>query len=103
MAAPIVIYGRRECHLCDVAKEAVAPIARARGLEVETIDVDTSRELAERFGLEVPVVFVHGRKAFKYRVDVKKLEALLDRTVVPAPDDPPEVPPSPVRGGGWTS
>jgi len=102
MAAPIVIYSRRECHLCDVAKDVVAPVARARGVEVETIDVDSSRELADRYGLEVPVVFVHGRKAFKYRVDAKKLEALLDRAIVPSPDDPPEVPPAPARGGGFS-
>lgn len=103
MASPIVIYSRRECHLCEVAKAVVAPVARARGVEVETVDVDSSRELADLYGNEVPVVFVNGRKAFKYRVDAKKLEALLDRTVVPAPDDPPDVPPPPARGEGGFS
>ena len=75
----IRIYSRRECHLCDDAKAVVAPIAEARGLSVETVDVDSSAELAARYGLEVPVVFVDGRKAFKFRVDVAKLEKLLDR------------------------
>lgn len=96
---PIVIYSRRECHLCDVAKELVMPVASRRGIPVQTIDVDSDDELRAKYGLEVPVVFVNGRKAFKYRVDAKKLEALLDRTIVPAPDDPPEVPPPPPRGG----
>jgi glutaredoxin len=79
MGAPIVIYSRRECHLCDVAKAVVAPIAARRGLSVETFDVDGDPKLKELYGLEVPVVFVNGRKAFKYRVETAKLEALLDR------------------------
>lgn len=79
MSAPIVIYSRRDCHLCDEAKAAVAPLARSRGLEVETVDVDGDPSLVERYGLEVPVVFVYGRKAFKYRVDTAKLASLLDR------------------------
>lgn len=82
MAAPIVIYTRRECGLCDEAKEAILPIARRRNLGVELVDVDRDPELRERYGLEVPVVMVHGRKAFKYRVDPAKLESLLDRREV---------------------
>ena len=79
MAAPIVIYTRRECGLCDEAKDAVLPIARRRNLGVDLVDVDLDPALAERYGLEVPVVMIKGRKAFKYRVDTDKLEALLDR------------------------
>lgn len=75
----IRIYSRQQCHLCDDAKAVVAPIAKARGLTVETVDVDGSEELKALYGLEVPVVFVDGRKAFKFRVDAKKLEKLLDR------------------------
>lgn len=76
---PIVIYGRRECCLCDEAKAAIEPIASQRGIAIETVDVDTSPELQKAYGLEVPVVFVKGRKAFKLRVDPKRLEELLDR------------------------
>lgn len=77
--APIVIYTRRECGLCHEAAEAIAPIANRRGLAVELVDIDTDEELARLYGEEVPVVFVNGRKAFKYRVDVAKLETLLER------------------------
>ena len=74
-----MIYTRRECGLCDEAKEAIAPVARRRGLDVQLIDVDGDPKLAELYGMEVPVVMVNGRKAFKFRVDPKQLEALLDR------------------------
>lgn len=77
--AGIVIYSRVECHLCDEAKAAIEPIAARRGIPIEVVDVDTSQELKDLYGLEVPVVFVNGRKAFKYRVDTRRLEELLDR------------------------
>lgn len=76
---PIVIYSRKQCHLCDEAKAAIAPAAARRGLAIEVVDVDSDPSLAAKYGLEVPVVFVNGRKAFKYRVDVAKLESLLER------------------------
>lgn len=79
MTAPIVIYTRRECGLCDEAKDAVAPIAKRRGIAVELVDVDRDAELVRLYGDEVPVVFVNGRKAFKYRVDAVKLDELLER------------------------
>ena len=77
--APIVIYTRRECGLCHEATDAIAPIAKRRGVSVELVDVDRDAELVRLYGNEVPVVFVNGRKAFKFRVDVAKLESLLER------------------------
>lgn len=76
---PIVIYTRRDCGLCHEAADVIAPVARRRGIPVELVDVDRDAELVRLYGEEVPVVFVNGRKAFKYRVDVAKLEALLER------------------------
>ena len=58
----------------------IAPIARQRGIPVELVDVDRDAELVRLYGNEVPVVFVNGRKAFKYRVDPAKLDALLERS-----------------------
>jgi hypothetical protein len=58
-------------------KAVIAEVARRIPLAIETIDVDPSAELCEKFGGEVPVLFVDGRKAFKYRVGVKELERYL--------------------------
>jgi glutaredoxin len=79
MSAAIVIYTRRECGLCHEAADLVAPIARRRGVAVELVDIDRDAELVRLYGDEVPVVFVNGRKAFKYHVDPAKLVDLLER------------------------
>jgi alkyl hydroperoxide reductase subunit AhpF len=55
-------------------KAAVREVAGGISLCVEEIDVDFTDELRERYGSEVPVLFINGRKAFKYRVTVEELK-----------------------------
>jgi hypothetical protein len=50
-------------------------------LDLEEINVDGSAELREKFSDEVPILFVDGRKAFKYRMTKAELEKQLGRTV----------------------
>jgi glutaredoxin len=75
----VTLYTRVNCHLCDVVK-AVLDAARAeRAFALEVVDVDSDAALRARYGLEVPVVLIDGRKAFKYRVDPLALRRKLDR------------------------
>jgi glutaredoxin len=55
-------------------KAALREVAAGISLRVEEIDVDSADELKERYGSEVPVLFINGRKAFKYRVTVEELK-----------------------------
>ena len=77
MTAAFTLYTRKDCCLCDEMKAAVAAAAKKIPLALEEIDVDSSPELAARYGSEVPVLFINGRKAFKYRVTEKELERRL--------------------------
>jgi glutaredoxin len=60
-------------------KTAIREAAEGRSLGVEEIDVDSAPELKEKFGSEVPVLFINGRKAFKHRVTAKELKKRLKR------------------------
>jgi glutaredoxin len=76
----LTIYSRPGCHLCDVLKATVERAVRASDLEVsiEDIDISTDPELEARYGIEIPVLLVDGRKAAKYRVsewDVRRMLA----------------------------
>ncbi|HEY1269289.1 MAG TPA: glutaredoxin family protein [Candidatus Binatia bacterium] len=77
MTAALTLYTRKDCCLCDEMKAVVAAAAKRIAISVEEIDVDSSPELAARYGSEVPVLFIDGRKAFKYRVSEKELERRL--------------------------
>ncbi len=73
----VVLYTRVGCHLCDVAKGILERAGRRIVFDLTVVDVDTDDELRARFGDEVPVVFVNGRKAFKHRLDPALLERKL--------------------------
>ena len=65
----VVLYSRKGCHLCDVAKETLTKLHRRGGFTLQEMDVDSDEQLRRQFTDEVPVVFIDGRKAFKYRMD----------------------------------
>lgn len=73
----LVLYSRRECHLCDLAKDAIENLRRRLAFDVEVRDVDEDADWFAAYGDEVPVGFVGERKVFKYRVDGDKLERAL--------------------------
>ena len=51
--------------------------ARMVPLTLEEIDVSADAELEKRYGLEVPVLMIEGRKAAKYRVTDTELMRML--------------------------
>ena len=77
--AMIEIYTRDDCCLCDQAKEVIGPVAVEEGVDVTEVDISGDSSLVEKFGKEIPVVFVGGRKAFKFRVDPARLRDLIRR------------------------
>jgi len=42
------------------------------------IDISKDKELTTLYGEEIPVIFVCGRKAFRYRVDENRLRKSLE-------------------------
>ncbi|GAB2565043.1 glutaredoxin family protein [Dyella jejuensis] len=51
--AEFVLYQRDYCHLCD---QALAVLAQARAPDFDSIWVDDSQELVQRYGVRVPVL-----------------------------------------------
>jgi hypothetical protein len=60
-------------------KDTIRHVEATIPLDLEEINVDSSAELKDRFGDEVPVLFIDGRKAFKYRVTARELERRVGR------------------------
>ncbi len=52
-----------------MVKESLVKLSRRGGFSWQEVDVDSDAELRRKFNDEVPVVFIDGRKAFKYRMD----------------------------------
>ena len=67
--AHVVLYARRGCHLCDVARDVIEDVRRAHpfSFEERSIEGDDALELA--YGIRIPVVTVDGDERFEIEVD----------------------------------
>ncbi len=77
----LTIYSKPGCHLCDEMKSLVHHIiaqANDHTIVLDEIDISTDRELLERYGLEIPVLLIDGKKVAKYRVSERELTRMLE-------------------------
>jgi hypothetical protein len=70
----LTLYSKPGCHLCDDMKQVIDAVAARVPLTLDIIDISTDPALMARYGLEIPVLLVDGRKAAKYRVTAAELE-----------------------------
>ena len=75
----LIIYSRPGCHLCEEMKALVTRVIDQTSTEarLEEINVETDADLESRFGLEVPVLMLNGKKVAKFRVSAETLERVL--------------------------
>ena len=79
----VTLYTRPGCHLCDEAKAAIAPILRDFAAVFREVNVDEDPVLKERFGWDVPVIFIGQHKAAKHSVDLAQFRKQLQDAGTP--------------------
>ena len=80
-AGPIelVLYSRPGCHLCDEMKELIAQVLGDFEASLREVDVSTNPELETDYGEQIPVLWVDGKKAFKFRTTRDALRERLQK------------------------
>ena len=78
-ADEVILYSRKGCHLCDVVKESLERLVHRAQFTWREVDIDQDEELRKKYNNEVPVVFINGRKAFKYAMDEEEFLRKLAR------------------------
>ncbi len=73
----VTLYTRPGCHLCDEAKSDIAPLLRESGAALREVNIDADSVLKERYGWDIPVIFIGQRKAAKHRVDLEQFRRQL--------------------------
>lgn len=76
----VLVYSRQGCHLCEVVEATLARLQPSAGFRWRAIDIDADPDLRRRFNDEVPVVFIDGRKAFKYHMDPQQFLRAIEGT-----------------------
>ncbi|VVB54516.1 Uncharacterised protein [uncultured archaeon] len=73
----VTVYSKKECHLCEIAKEELEVIRREFDFCLEEVDIEKDALAYEKYKHLIPVVEVDGKIISSGRVDRKKLTALL--------------------------
>ena len=73
----VTLYSRPGCHLCEEAKSVLAPLLSEFGVTLREVNIDEDAVLKQRYGWDIPVIFIGGRKAAKHRVDPVKFRRQL--------------------------
>lgn len=79
-APEVTLLGRPGCHLCEEAEAVLESVLPEFGARLVKVDVDGEPELKRRFGEQIPVVLVDGRKIAKHRVRADRLRRALEAT-----------------------
>jgi hypothetical protein len=75
----VVLYGRPECHLCEVAREKLDTIAGSPpAFRVEEVNIETDEDLHAAYLERIPVIAVDGEIAGELVIDADSLRARLD-------------------------
>lgn len=64
----VTLYTRPGCQLCDDAKVVMWPILREVGSTLREVNIDEDPVLRERYGEDIPVIFVGNREAARHHV-----------------------------------
>jgi glutaredoxin len=74
----VIIYSRKNCHLCEVAKEVVESAQNEAKFELEVVFIDGNAELEKLYGEEIPVTIINGKRHDYFKVDrARFIEAVL--------------------------
>lgn len=75
--APLTLYGRAWCHLCDDMRAALEPLLAEFGAQVQVIDVDSDAVLEARYNERVPVLLCDGVELCHYHLQESRVRAAL--------------------------
>ena len=75
----LTLYSKPDCHLCRDMKATVQRVLRDRaGIALEEVDISSDPLLLDRYGPEIPVLMIDGKKVAKYRVTEAELTRMLE-------------------------
>ncbi len=72
---------KKDCHLCEIAKEVIDRVIRKFPAELTLTDIEGSSELMQRYGEKIPVLLIEGKESFVYKVHEITLRHKMERAL----------------------
>jgi glutaredoxin len=76
--ALVTLYTKPDCHLCEVALQALRQVQAELPFELQLRDIGSDDALQRAYFERIPVVSVDGEELFEYFVDVEALRERLE-------------------------
>ncbi len=68
----VLIYSRTGCHLCEIAIDQINSVRNEKNFQVEIKLIDRIHDLEEKYGEQVPVIFIDEKIHDYWRVDLER-------------------------------
>ena len=68
----VVVYSKPGCCLCDDVKGKLEVLQARHAFRLRIVNILDDPEANQKFKDEIPVVFINGKKAFKFFLDEEK-------------------------------
>jgi len=75
--ATVTIYSKKECHLCDIAKEELEALQCDYEFSLKEVDIEKDKLSFEKYKYLIPVIELDGEIISTYRVNGEKLKNML--------------------------
>ena len=67
----VLVYSKPGCCLCDEVKAQLRRLQKTHPFKWREVNIMEDHEAFQKFSEEIPVVFINGKKAFKFGLDEK--------------------------------
>ena len=71
------LLSKSQCYLCEEMKRVLSRATQGIDVNLREVDIELEPELLERYGEQIPVLFVNGVEVFKHCVTEGKLRSHL--------------------------
>ncbi|MEY3890184.1 MAG: hypothetical protein RLY62_366 [Actinomycetota bacterium] len=68
----VKIYSRTGCHLCEIAIDRITSVKEELNFNLEVELIDSSIELQQEYGEQVPVILIDDKVHDYWRVDLDR-------------------------------
>jgi len=74
----VTLYSKPGCCLCDEVKAKLETLQASHAFNLRAVNILEDPEAYQKFEEEIPVVFINGKKAFKYYLNEKRFLNMLE-------------------------
>ncbi len=79
----VTIYSKKDCHLCDIARDTLIKIQQEFPFSLTEIDIEKDKTAFDKYKYLIPVIEIDDKIVFTYRINENELKNTLRKKSQP--------------------